>query len=92
MMKTLRKLLVGLFFFGSFVSVSYGGFSPKNILTCVVGSFDSQNVQLKCGPQGRDKRQMSRSFFTKFYGEPEEGKVVKIDTGSTAVAGQVKSY
>ena len=28
-------------------------------------------------PQQKDKLQMNRAYFTKLYGDPEEGKVVK---------------
>jgi len=80
------------FLFGAFVPASYGGFIPKQSLECQVGSFDVQNVQLKCGPGYKLKRQMNRAYFEKVYGEPDEGKIVKIDTSNTAVAGQLKSY
>ena len=48
MTKILTKLLLSFLAFGVFVSVSYGGFEPKALLVCVVGSFDPQLVQLKC--------------------------------------------
>jgi hypothetical protein len=91
--KTSARLLLalGLLFIASLQS-AWSGSYPEPPLRCVVGSFDFQNVQLKCGTNLKDKRQMNRAYFEKVYGDATEGKVVKIDTSNTATAGQLKSY
>jgi hypothetical protein len=76
----------------STITPSMAGLMPDPLLSCAVGSFDSQKVQLKCGPGFKEKRQMSRAYFERIYGDPTEGKVVKIDTSNTAAASQLKSY
>jgi hypothetical protein len=90
-MKLLQRLITGVLL-SVLIPICHADFIPKQPLACLVGSFDPQNVQLKCGPGYKQKRQMNRAYFEKVYGEPTEDKVVKIDTSNTAAANQLKSY
>jgi hypothetical protein len=90
-MKLLKRLITGVLL-GALIQTCYAGFIPKQPLQCSVGSFDAQNVQLKCGKDLKQKRQMNRVYFEKVYGEPTEGKIVKIDTSNSAAANRLKSY